>query len=98
MPYFALRYQVTEDYITRRATYRDGHLALARAAHARGELLLAGAFTDPPDGALLVWKCADRAPIEQFVAADPYVANGLVTRWEIRDWFVVVADDPMPIP
>lgn len=97
MRYFALTYHVVDDYVTRRGAYRDEHLALARAAHARGELLLAGAFTDPPDAALFVWRCEDRTPIEAYVAADPYVTNGLVTRWEIRDWKVVVADQPMPL-
>jgi uncharacterized protein len=97
MAYFALTYHTASDYLERRAQYRAEHLALARAAHDRGELLLAGAFQNPPDAALLVWKCADRAPIEAFVAADPYVKNGLVARWEIRDWYVVIADDPMPV-
>ncbi|HTL35485.1 MAG TPA: YciI-like protein [Kofleriaceae bacterium] len=97
MAYYALVYHTAPDYLARRAEYRADHLALAQAAHARGELLLAGAYQNPPDAALLVWKCADRAPIEAFVAADPYVRNGLVTRWEIRDWYVVIADDPMPV-
>jgi uncharacterized protein YciI len=97
MPYFALVYHTSADYLERRAQYRADHLSLARAAHARGELVLAGAFQHPSDTALLVWKCADRAPIEAFVAADPYVSNGLVARWEIRDWYVVIADDPMPL-
>ena len=97
MKYFALTYKVVDDYVARRGQFREAHLALARAAHARGELLLGGAFTDPPDGALLVWRCADKAPIEAFVAADPYVTNGLVTAWQIRDWYVVIADQPMAL-
>ena len=88
--HFVLRYQVVDDYVARRAAYREEHLALARAAHGRGELVLAGALADPVDGALLVWRCADRAPIERFVAEDPYVRHGLVTHWEIRAWTVVV--------
>ncbi len=97
MPYFALVYRCAPDYLARRTAFREEHLALARAAHARGELLLGGAFVDPTDQTLLAWKCADRGVVERFVAADPYVTNGLVTSWEIRDWYVVVADDPMPI-
>jgi uncharacterized protein YciI len=27
---------------------------------------------------------------EQFAAADPYVLNGLVTRWRVREWTTVV--------
>ena len=95
--YYALTYHVSSDYLERRPAFRAEHLALARAAHARGELLLAGAFTDPADAALLVWRCASKQPIEAFVAADPYVTNGLVTRWEIREWNVVIADDPNPV-
>jgi uncharacterized protein YciI len=97
MPYFALIYHTSPDNLERRAQYRADHLALARDAHGRGELLLGGAFQNPSDTALLVWKCADRTPIEAFVAADPYVKNGLVARYEIRDWKVVIADDPMPL-
>ena len=93
MPYFALRYRVVSDYVERRAAFRTDHLALAAAAKARGELLLGGALADPVDEALLVWRCADRAPIEAFVAADPYVTNGLVTHWEIRPWSVAIGGD-----
>jgi hypothetical protein len=31
--------------------------------------------------------------IEQFVANDPYVKNGLVTRWRIRPWTTVVGEN-----
>ncbi len=88
--YFALLYDLTDDYLERRPVFRDEHLALARAAHERGELLLAGAFAEPADRALLVWTGDDRAVIEDFVRHDPYVVNGLVTRWEIRPWTVVL--------
>lgn len=88
--YFALLYDVVDDYLERRAAFRDEHLALARAAHERGELLLAGAFTDPADGGLLVWATDDRRTVERFIEQDPYVTNGLVVRWTIRSWNVVV--------
>ena len=84
-----LEYELADGYLERRAALREEHLALARAAHERGELLLAGALPDPHDRALLVWT-ADRAVVERFAAADPYVVHGLVTGWTIRDWNVVV--------
>ena len=87
--YLVLEYALAEDYVERRAALREEHLALARAAHERGELLLAGALPDPYDRALLVWT-APREVVEEFVAADPYVRHGLVTGWTIRDWNVVV--------
>ena len=84
-----LEYTLADDYLERRAALRADHLALAEAAHERGELLLAGALPDPYDRALLVWT-APREVVERFVAADPYVVQGLVTGWTIRPWAVVV--------
>ena len=87
--YLLLEYALVDDYLERRAALRDEHLALAQAAHERGELLLAGALPDPFDRALLIWT-ADRDVVERFAEQDPYVRNGLVTRWTIRPWNVVV--------
>jgi uncharacterized protein YciI len=87
--YFALLYDVVPDYPTRRQAFRAAHLALAERAAGEGKLLLGGAF-DPPDGALLVFEAASAAEVESFVREDPYVVNGLVTRWRVRPWTVVV--------
>jgi len=87
--YLLLEYALVDDYLERRAALRDEHLALARAAHERGELLLAGALPDPYDRALLIWT-ADHDVVERFAEADPYVRHGLVTGWTIRPWNVVV--------
>jgi len=84
-----LEYTLAADYLERRAALREEHLALAREAHDRGELLLAGALPDPYDRALLVWT-APRDVVERFAAADPYVTNGLVSRWTVRPWNVVI--------
>lgn len=89
--YLALQYDLVEDYLERRGQFRTEHLALANAARDRGELALAGAFTDPADAALLVWSTEDRAVVEAFAAADPYVRNGLVRSWRVREWNVVVS-------
>lgn len=88
--FYALIYDVVDDYLERRGEFRAEHLALASAAHERGELVLAGAWADPADGALLVWRTEDRGVVEAFVRSDPYVANGLVASWRIREWTVVV--------
>lgn len=90
MTYFALIYDVIDDYVAQRAIYRDNHLELARAAVERGELLYGGAFDDPVDGALLVFKAQDASIVEEFARNDPYVTNGLVTRWRVRPWTVVI--------
>jgi uncharacterized protein YciI len=88
--YFTLLYYVGDNFAARRAPFRDGHVHLVREAHARGELILAGALGDPIDRALLVFRATDRTTAERFARADPYVVNGLVNRWEVQPWAVVI--------
>jgi uncharacterized protein len=89
--HLVLEYTLVDDYLERRAALRDEHLALARAAHERGELLLAGALPDPYDRALLIWT-APREVVERFAEQDPYVVQGLVSGWTVRPWNVVIGD------
>lgn len=91
--FWILFYDLVDDYVERRAPLRNDHLTLAGSLHEQGVLLMAGAFADPVDGAALVFKADDRAVVEQFVRDDPYVKNGLVTSWRIRQWSVVVGND-----
>ena len=90
MHHYLLIYDVVEDYVTRRAPLRAAHLARAEEAVARGELLLGGALANPADGAVLLFQGDDPRAAEAFAAADPYVLNGLVTRWRVREWTTVV--------
>jgi uncharacterized protein YciI len=88
--YYILSYDYVEDAVARRAPFRQAHLGLAREAHERGELVLAGALADPVDGAVLVFRADDPSTVERFANADPYVKNGVVTGWRIRPWTVVI--------
>jgi uncharacterized protein YciI len=94
--YYALFYDVVDDYLARRGAFREQHLKLLREAHARGEIVLAGAFADPADKALLVFRGEDRSAAESFARNDPYVLNGLITRWEVRPWTVVIGNTDLP--
>jgi uncharacterized protein YciI len=93
MHYYALLYDTVDEFITRRQPYRDEHLGLVRAAHARGEVAWAGALGDPPDGGLLVFHADSAASAEAFARRDPYVVHGLITRWRVRPWNVVVGPE-----
>jgi uncharacterized protein len=93
MGYYLLEYALVDDYLARRAAFRHEHLALASEAHRRGGLILAGALTEPPDRAVLVWRTEDRSIVDRFVDGDPYVRNGLVTSWTIRPWTVVIGEE-----
>lgn len=93
MNYYALIYETVDDYVTRRAEFRELHLRMAREVRERGDLVLAGAFDDPVDRALLVFRMDDKSKVEEFARKDPYVVNGLIKKWEVRPWKVVVGQE-----
>lgn len=90
--HYLLMYDLVSDYLERRAAYRDEHLNLAWAAAGRGELMLAGALTEPTDCAVLLFNGDSPAAAEAFARKDPYVLAGLVTRWRVREWTTVVGE------
>jgi len=90
--HYLLMYELADDYLERRPEHRSAHLALAWAAAERGELLLAGAITDPVDNALLLFQGESPAAAEAFARADPYVRSGLVKNWRVRPWQTVVGE------
>jgi hypothetical protein len=87
---YVLTYEVVDGYVERRQAWRETHLSLAREWAARGHLLLGGAFDEPVDRALLVFRVDEASTVEAFVNDDPYVQNGLVRAWNIRSWNAVV--------
>jgi uncharacterized protein len=93
MEFFALFYDVIENFVERRTPFREDHLRLVQAANQRGELILGGALAEPADRALIVFRAASRSVAEDFAKADPYVTSGLVKRWEVRPWKVVVGQE-----
>ena len=88
--YFMLIYEVVGDFINRRAPFRPDHLRVLEEAHRRGELVMAGAFSDPVDGAALVFRGDDPAVASRFAENDPYVTKGLVRNWRVRGWTLVI--------
>ena len=88
--YFILSYDYVPDVLEKRAPHRPDHLVLAREYHAAGKLLLAGGFAPPTAGAVFVFKDDSTAEVEAFVARDPYVKHGVVTRHRVRPWTVVI--------
>lgn len=96
--HYLLMYELAPDYLARRGQHRTVHLDLARAAQQRGEIVLAGALSDPADLAVLLFQGDSPAGAEAFARADPYVLEGLVTAWRVRPWNTVIgeaASNPM---
>jgi len=74
--------------------YESGDLSLAAEnfpAHQaryteymdRGVLLSLGPFTDR-SGSIAVFTTREAA--EEFASADPFVLNGVVSEWHVREW------------
>ena len=98
MAHYVLIYEFVDDYLERRPEFRNEHLSLAWAATERGELKLGGALGEPADGAILWFESDSADAAKAFAEADPYVRNGLVTRWQVRPWTTVAgehADTPV---
>jgi heme-degrading monooxygenase HmoA/uncharacterized protein YciI len=91
--HYLLFYEVGEDYVSKRAEFRDAHLEKAWASSARGELVLGGALANPADGAVLLFESDSPAVAENFARADPYVTSGSVKRWHVREWTTVAGED-----
>jgi uncharacterized protein len=88
-PHALLLYVYVEDILERRVPYREEHLALVNAWKADGRLLMAGPLGDPPTGAAFVFQVNDLAEVDEFEAADPYIAAGLVTSHSLASWKLV---------
>ncbi|HEX7902016.1 MAG TPA: YciI-like protein [Planctomycetota bacterium] len=87
--HYLLFYTVADDYLARRGAFRKAHLELAWRAAARGELVLGGALANPPDAAILLFQGDSPAAAEAFAREDPYVRNGVVVSWKVREWTTV---------
>ncbi len=90
--HYLLFYEASDDYVSRRAKFRDEHLGLAWKASERGELVLGGALANPTDGALLLFKGDSPEVAEKFARGDPYVTSGIVKRWYVRQWMTVAGE------
>jgi len=91
MGHYLLTYELAPDYMARRFTFRDEHLATAWQMAEQGVLLLAGAVGDPVESALLLFTDPDSAAA--FAKVDPYVREGLVISWRVTPWATVVGQD-----
>lgn len=96
MKHFVLFYDYPPDFRERRAPYRAAHIEHAKASAARGELQAGGAFAedDPPLG-MLLFKAESAEAAAAFARADPYVVNGVVLAWRVREWVTVVGADAL---
>lgn len=96
--HYLLFYEGDNEWVTKRGQYRDAHLNAAWKASDRGEILLAGALKNLEDGtvsgAVLLFSSDSPKVAEEFAKADPYVLNGIVKHWYVKEWVTVAGREP----
>ena len=90
--YTLLTLTYVDGMMEKRGPYREAHLAGAKKGFEEGTIAMAGALTDPVDTGVFVFKNVDEAHVEAFVKADAYYKAGLVPKYTIRNWMVVVGN------
>ena len=80
---YVLFYESAHDVATKAPLYFAQHKARYEDFAARGTLLMVGPFADR-DGAMSVFTTKEAA--EEFARGDPFVLNGVIASWTIREW------------
>jgi uncharacterized protein YciI len=87
---YVLFYESADDVRVKAPPHFPAHKAWYEEFHARGDLLLLGPFADPQrDGSMAVFTTREAA--EEFASGDPFVLNGVIRSWSVRDWNEVLA-------
>jgi uncharacterized protein YciI len=87
---YVVFYELAEGAMPKIPEHFPGHRARNLEFQARGTLLMTGAFADPREGAMAVFTTKEAA--EEFVRGDPFVLNGIVGRWYVREWNEALAN------
>ena len=79
-----LLYHPAPDVLAKAPLHFPAHKARLDEFQRRGELLAVGTWADPREGSMAVFR--SRAAAEAFAKDDPFVTNGVVSRYDIKDW------------
>jgi uncharacterized protein YciI len=87
---YVVFYQSSPDVREKAPLHFAAHRAHWERFLADKTLLLIGPFANPEEGAMSVF--ATREAAEDFARNDPFVLNGVVTSWFVREWNEVLYD------
>jgi uncharacterized protein YciI len=80
-------YEMAPGALPKVMTHYPAHRARLDEFHARGAILAAGPLGNPPEGAMAIFNTKEEA--EEFIQGDPFVTNGLVSKWRLVEWNAV---------
>ena len=82
---YVLLYESADDVLAKAPAHFPAHSARGQEFHERGSLIAYGPFGDPQqEGSMAVFTSREAA--EEFARGDPFVLNGVVRNWQIREW------------
>ena len=82
---YVLLYESADNLLEKAPMHFEAHSARGQSFHERGSLLAYGPFGDPQaQGSMAIFSSREAA--EEFVREDPFVLNGVVRDWQIREW------------
>jgi len=81
---FVSFYDVAPTALPKLKEHFPAHRTRLEEFHARGVLLAAGPLGNPPDSAMGIFTSREAA--EEFIKGDPFVINGLVSKWRVVEW------------
>ncbi len=86
---YVLLYETAPDALEKAMELFPAHQRHYEPYAEQGDLLGLGTFGDPQtEGSMAIFATRDAA--ERFVTDDPFVTEGVVARFEVRDWDDVV--------
>jgi uncharacterized protein len=87
---YVLFYESADDLASNAPAHFPAHSARLDEFHSNGTLLMVGTFANPQEeGSMAIFTTREAA--EEFVKGDPFVLNGVVRDWQIREWNEVLA-------
>jgi uncharacterized protein len=88
---YVLCYRSSPDVLRLAPISAAEHRAWWQRYRDAGTLLMIGPFADPTEGAMGVFTSREAA--EEFAAGDPFVLNGVVSEWLVREWIEVIVPE-----
>jgi uncharacterized protein YciI len=87
---YVLFYESADDVASRAPPHFPAHKARLDEFHASGTLLMVGTFGNPQEeGSMAIFTTREAA--EDFARGDPFVLNGVVRDWHVREWDEILA-------
>lgn len=88
---YVLFYESADDVLSKAPAHFPAHRERLDEFHARGELMMVGTFADPQtEGSMSIFTTREAA--EEFASGDPFVLNGVVRAWRIREWDEILTE------